>query len=292
MKVALIGLGKMGIEMANHLLVAGHDLTVFNRTIDKAKPLEDRGATIATTPADASRHAELVLSSLLDDEAVEQVALGAEGICQTLSEGSIHVGLSTVSVALAKRLTSQHRQRGQGYIGAPVIGRPDAAREATLIIVAGGDTAEIDRARPLFDVLGRSVFVAGSEPWQASLFKLCCNFMISSMLETFGEALAAIRKAGSEPQDFVALMADFWGSPIYKNYGSLIVSGQFDPPGATLALGVKDNGLLLDAAKTLQVPMPIASLVRDQMLSAMALGYADLDWASLALVAARSACLP
>lgn len=206
-------------------------------------------------------------------------------------EGAVHVALSTISVDLAKRLAKEHTQKGYEYVGAPVFGRPEAAREAKLIIVAGGLPSTISKVRPIFEAIGRVAFTAGPEAWHANLFKLCGNFMISSMLESFGEAQALVRKAGLEPAEFVSVMADLFGAQIYRNYGMLIANGKFDPPGGTLALGLKDNRLLLDAARELAVPLPVASLVRDQMLAAIAAGNAELDWSSLSDTAIRNAGL-
>jgi len=291
MKVALLGLGKMGTAIAAVLLRSGHQLTVYNRTAGKAQELANHGAKIASTPKEAVSDAEVVLTVVLDDAAMEHVTFGPDGILQALPQGAVHAGLSTISVELAKRLQREHAQRGREYIGAPVLGRPEAAREAKLILIAGGAPAGIAKVQPVFDALGRVTFRAGTEPWHANLFKLCSNFMISSMLETFGEAQALIRKAGSEPVEFVGLMAEFWGSTIYRNYGMLIATGKYDPPGGTLALGLKDNRLLLDAARELTVPLPLASLVRDQMLAAIAAGNAELDWSSLSDTAMRNAGL-
>jgi len=147
------------------------------------------------------------------------------------------------------------------------------------------------KLQPIFKAIGRVTFSAGAEPWHANLFKFCGNFMISSMLGTFGEAQSRVLKAGLEPSEFVQLMAEFWGSPIYRNYGTLIATGAYDPPTATLTLGLKDNRLLLDAARELFVPLPVASLVRDQMLAAIKTGNSELDWSSLANTAIRNAGL-
>lgn len=291
MKVALIGLGKMGIEIAGNLLRSGHQLTVYNRTAGKAEELKTRGAKVALTPKEAVADAEVVLTIVLNDAALEEVTFSPDGILGALPEGASHVGLSTISVELAKRMDREHRRRGHEYVGAPVLGRPEAAWEAKLIIITGGAASSVGKVQPIFEAIGRITFAAGTEAWHANLFKLCSNFMLSSMLESFAEAQALVRKAGSEAADFVALMAELFGSPIYRNYGTLIASGRYDPPGGTLALGLKDNGLLLDAAKELSVPLPVASLVRDQMLAAMAAGNAGLDWASLSDTAIRNAGL-
>jgi 3-hydroxyisobutyrate dehydrogenase-like beta-hydroxyacid dehydrogenase len=291
MKIAFIGLGKMGIEMANNLLRAGHHLSVYNRTTEKASTLEALGARVAVTPAEAVADAEAVLTILTDDDAVEAVTFDRQGIMESLPSKATHVGMSTISVGLARRLDGEHRRRGQEYVAAPVLGRPEAARYAKLIMIAAGPADCLSKVQPIFEKLGRTTFTVGVEPWQANLFKLCSNFMISSMIETFGEAQALVRKAGFEAADFVELMTEFWGSVIYQNYGSLIADGRYDPPGVTLTIGLKDNRLLLDAARELSVPLPVASLVRDQMLSAMAAGNAELDWASLTDTAIKNAGL-
>jgi len=246
---------------------------------------------VALTPQEAVSLAQVVLTIVLDDAALEEVTFGPEGIIDALPEGAVHASMSTISIELAKCMMKEHARRGREYVGAPMFGRPEAAREAKLIIVTGGAPSSISKLQPISKAIGRVTFSAGAEPWHANLFKLCGNFMISSMLETFGEAQTLIRKAGLEPNEFVQLMAEFWGSPVYRNYGTLIATGTYAPPGATLALGLKDNRLPLNAATELSVPIRVASLVRDQMLAAIAAGNAELDWSSLTNTALRNAGL-
>jgi 3-hydroxyisobutyrate dehydrogenase-like beta-hydroxyacid dehydrogenase len=291
MKLALLGLGKMGIEVGGQLLRSGHSLTVFNRTAARAQPLLDQGARLASTPAQAVANCEIALTAVLDDGALRSITEGPDGVLAGLPKDAIHAGLSTISVVLARELATAHTARGQHYASIPMLGRPDAARERRLVMIAGGDPATLDRLEPVLTTIGRTTFVAGPEPWHGNLFKLCSNFMISGVLEAFGEAQAVVRKANLDPTTFVALASEFFASPIYRNYGTLMVEKRFSPPGGTLALGLKDNGLLLDAAGELQAPMPLASLVRDQMLAAMAAGFADVDWTSLGTTAQRNAGL-
>jgi 3-hydroxyisobutyrate dehydrogenase-like beta-hydroxyacid dehydrogenase len=245
MKLTVIGLGKMGTEIVTNLLRAGHDVTVYDRIAEKTRTPGSRGARVALTPQEAVSMAEVVLTIVLDDAALEEVTFGPNGIIDALPEGAVHAGLSTISLELAKRMKKEHARRGREDVGAPMFGRPEAAREAKLVIVTGGAPSSISKLQPIFRAIGPLSFTAGAEPWHANLFKLCGNFMISSMLETFGEAQALIRKAGLEPNEFVQLMAEFWGSAVYRNYGTLIATGMYAPPGATLALGLKDNRLLL-----------------------------------------------
>jgi 3-hydroxyisobutyrate dehydrogenase-like beta-hydroxyacid dehydrogenase len=158
-----------------------------------------------------------------------------------------------------------------------------------LLVVAAGPAEFVDRCRPLFDAVGRQTFVAGTEPFQANALKLCGNFMIAAMLEGFGEAFATLRKADVLPHTFLEVMSALFGSPVYSNYGRAIADGKFEPAGFALRLGLKDVRLVLEAAEEFSAPMPLASLIRDHFLSAMAHGQADQDWSSVARVAARNA---
>ena len=291
MNVAFIGLGNMGTHMARNLLRAGHQVTVYNRTRSKTVPLAAEGARVAGSAADAVRDSEVAVTMLADDFAVEQAVFGDGGLASALPAEAIHVSCSTISTALARRLAAEHAERGQHYVSAPVFGRPDAAEAKRLLVVAAGPPQIIDRCRPVFEAIGRQSFIAGAEPWQANAVKLCGNFMIASMLESFGEACATLRKAGVAPRLFLEVINALFASPVYANYGRIITEEQFEPAGFALRLGLKDIRLVLETAEECAAPMPVASLVRDQILSALAFGQGESDWASLARTAARNAGL-
>jgi len=282
----------MGSGMARNLLRAGHQVAAYNRTRQKAEALAGEGARIADSPADACRDCDVAMTMLADDAAVEQMTTGQDGIAGALRQGAVHLSCSTISTAMARRLTALHAGLGQGYLSTPVFGRPDAAEAKRLLVVAAGVPELIGRCRPVFDAIGRQTFVAGTEPWQANAVKLCGNFMLASMLETFGEAYATLRKAGVDPHLFLDTMNLLFASPVYATYGRIVADQQFDPAGFALRLGLKDVRLVLETAQECASPMPIASLVRDHLLSAMAQGQADLDWSSVARVSARNAGLP
>jgi len=291
MKLGFIGLGRMGSGIARNLMRAGHQVTVFNRSRERAEALAADGARVAGSPAEACRDCEAALSMLADDRAVEEVAFGGDGMASGLAPGAVHVSCSTIGTAMARRLAEEHGRRGQGYLSAPVFGRPEAAEAKKLIVVAGGAAELIERCRPVFDAIGRETFVAGAEPWQANAVKLCGNFMIASMLETFGEAFATLRKAGVDRHLFLETMIALFGSPVYANYGRMMADERFDPAGFALTLGLKDVRLVLQTAEECASPMPLASLIRDHLLSGVAQGQADLDWSSIARVIARDAGL-
>ena len=202
MRIGFIGLGKMGSAMARNLLRAGHQVAVYNRSREKAEALAGEGARAADSPADACRESQAVMTMLADDGAVEQVVFGENGVVSALAKGAVHISSSTIGTALARRLAAEHARRGQGYLSAPVFGRPEVAESRKLIVVAAGPSELVELCRPLFDAIGRQTFVAGSEPWQANAVKLCGNFMLASMIEAFGEAFATLRKAGVETSRF------------------------------------------------------------------------------------------
>jgi 3-hydroxyisobutyrate dehydrogenase-like beta-hydroxyacid dehydrogenase len=291
MKIAFIGLGRMGMGMARNLLRAGHNVAVYNRSREKAEPLAAEGARVGHSPADACRDAEAVLTMVADDQAVEEIVFGNDGIASAMPAGCMHVSHSTISTALARRLTAEHARRNQGYLSVPVFGRPEHAEAKNLTVVAAGPGELIDRCRPLFDAIGRGTFVVGAEPWQANVAKLCGNFMVISMIESFGEAYATLRKAGVAPQAFLDVMNTLMGSTIFSLYGRIIAQQQFDPAGFALKLGLKDVRLVLAAAEECAAPMPLASLVHDHLLAALAQGQGEMDWSSMTQVLARNAGL-
>ena len=291
MNLAFIGLGKMGMGMARNLLRAGHNLAVYNRSREKAAALAGDGARAADSPADASRDAEVVMTMVADDHAVEEVVFGNHGIASAMKNGCIHLSHSTISAALARRLTAEHARRGQGYLSVPVFGRPEAAETKNLLVVAAGPNELVERCRPLFDAVGRQTFVVGVEPWQANVAKVCGNFMIIGIIEALGEAYATLRKAGVAPEAFLEIMNALLGSPFIANYGRIIAREQFEPALFALRLGLKDVRLVLEAAEECAAPMPLASLVHNHLLSALAQGQGEMDWSSMTRVLARNAGL-
>jgi 3-hydroxyisobutyrate dehydrogenase-like beta-hydroxyacid dehydrogenase len=291
MNLAFIGLGKMGAGMARNLLRAGHTVAVYNRSREKADALAADGACVADSPADACQDAEVVMTMVADDHALDEVVFGRHGVAAAMKAGCVHLSHSTISTALARKLTGEHTQRKQGYLSVPVFGRPEAAETKKLVVVAAGPNELIERCRPLFDAIGRATYVVGDEPWQANVAKLCGNFMVISAIEAFGEAYATLRKAGVAPQVFLEIMTTLFGSPVLTNYGRAIAEENFEPAGFALRLGLKDVRLILAASEECTSPMPLASLVHDHLLSALAQGQGEMDWSSMTRVVARNAGL-
>lgn len=283
MDIGFIGLGNMGSAMAANLLAAGHTISAYNRSFDKVEALT--GARPARTVADACR-GDAVVSMLADDAAVEAVTFGANGLLTALAPGAVHVSCSTISVALAARLTAAHSEAGQRFVSAPVFGRPEAARAAQLFVIAAGEPAAVEAVTDVFDAVGQRTFVLGTEPETANLVKLSGNFLVASVIESFGEAMALVGKAGVDKHQFLELLTStLFDSPAYRVYGGLLAREEFEPAGFAARLGLKDVRLVLAAADELQVPLPVASLIRDRYLTLMATGGAELDWSALGALA-------
>ena len=291
MKIGFLGLGGMGSAMARNLLKAGHEVTVFNRTRSKAEELEGAGAHVASNPAEAAA-GEVAITMLADDHAVEQVAWGPQGLIASLRPGAIHVSMSTISPALSGRLAAAHTQAGQRYLAAPVLGRPEAAAQAKLFVMAAGPEDALAACRPLFDALGQHTFLLGASAPAANIVKLSCNFLIASVIESLAESFALVRKSGIPAETFLELLTStLFAAPIYQTYGRLIVQDAYEPAGFKVPLGLKDIRLALAAAEAASVPMPLASLIHDHFVGALALGFENLDWSALGRVSALRAGL-
>ncbi len=292
MKVAFIGLGNMGSGMARNLIKSGNSLIVFNRTRSRAEELQKLGATIAATPGEAVSEVEVLITMLADDAAVEDSLLGPGRALQALPAEAIHIGMSTISTSLSRRLVGLHREKKQHYIAAPVFGRPEAASAGKLFIVAAGQAEHIRRCQDLFKAMGKETFVVGEDQPAANVIKLTGNFLITTAIESLAEAFAVVRKSKVDPQKFLKIMTStLFGAPVFENYGSMIAKGQFEPAGFKLPLGFKDNRLILALAEETAAPMPMASLIHDRFLAAMAQDLGEEDWSAIARISFQNAGL-
>jgi 3-hydroxyisobutyrate dehydrogenase-like beta-hydroxyacid dehydrogenase len=291
MKIGFIGLGQMGTGMAASLVKAGHAVAVYNRTAGKTAALAELGARACTTIAEVC-DGEAVFTMLANDEALESVVFGRGGILASLPKGAAHISSSTVSVALSQRLAKAHEEAAQRYVAAPVFGRPEAAAAAKLFIVTGGAPEAVDSFMPLFQAIGQRTFRMSERPEAANLVKLSGNFLIAAVIESLGEALALIGKAGLDQKQYLEMLTStLFDAPVYKTYGRLIVERKFEPAGFAAVLGQKDIRLTLAAAESLRVPLPLANLLRDRFLTLLAGGGEDLDWSAIGELPARDSGL-
>lgn len=288
MDIGFIGLGSMGQGIAANLVKAGHRVRVWNRSRGPVDNLVRRGAHGVATAREAFS-GDAVLSMLPADDVVRSVIVDG-GLVAGAPRGLVHVNLATISVALARELAELHEAHGIGYVAAPVFGRPDVAATGKLYVVAAGDPAAIARVQPLLDAIGQKTWPVGTEPHRANVVKLAGNFMIAAAIETMGEAAAMAEGYGVAPAELLDVLTNtVFNVPVYKNYADIIAAQRYDPAGFKLTLGLKDVRLALEAGDAVHAPLPFASVLRDNLLDAIAHGQSDQDWSSVAEVARRRA---
>jgi 3-hydroxyisobutyrate dehydrogenase-like beta-hydroxyacid dehydrogenase len=290
MKVGFIGLGQMGRGMSARLMERGHELVVWNRTREVAETLERLGAKVASEPAATLRGVDVVITMLADDAAIESVWIAQE-LIRKVSASTIHLNMASVSLQMAQRLTRLHAESATPYVSAPVFGRPQAAAIGQLDIVAAGPRDAITRCTPLFEALGKQWFDLGTTAIHANIVKIARNYLLGTIIESLGEAFALVAKSGVEQSKFLEIITSTsLNAPAYKNYGRWII----DPPSNPtfpLNLGLKDIEVALQAGSDTGVPMPMAAVIREQHLAAIAHGYGERDWAGLGNYIAKTAGL-
>lgn len=290
--LGFIGLGNMGEAIATNLLRAGYGLRVYNRTAAKAAALKARGAAVVAGSAEVAAPGGIVFTMLSDDRAVKEVCLAAGSFVEKLGAGGVHVSLSTIAPATARRLAEHHARHKVEYVAAPVFGRPEAAAAKRLWVVASGGGAARKRVAPLLAAIGQGTFEFGEEPGAANVVKLCGNFLIASAIEALAEAFTLAEKNGVEKKDVAELFGKtLFNCPVYQGYGKQISAEVFEPAGFRLALGLKDISLVLQTAGESSMAMPLASLLRDRWITGVAKGRGDLDWTAIALGVAEDAGL-
>lgn len=287
MRIGFIGMGQMGTGMATSLLKAGHQVIVFNRTRSRAEALQSVGAKVAQAIAEAC-DTDAVFTMLADDQAVEELVFGEGGVLATLRPQAIHISSSTISVALSERMDEAHRAVAQRYVSAPVLGRPDRAKAGELFIIAAGAADALSDAQILFDAIGQRTISFGAPASRANLVKLSANFLLATVIESLGEALALVDRAGVDREHYVDfLTSTLFGSLAYKSYGPLVAAREEPPVGFAAPLGFKDVRLALAAAETLGVSMPIGTVLHDRFVELLADGNEDRDWSALGRMAYR-----
>ncbi len=293
--IGFVGLGRMGTAMAANLAASGRHVTAYVRRSDQMHKLAVLNITPTTDFAELFE-CKVVISMLPNDDAAHEIVFGRNdtsrvGLAKGLMPGAIHLSMSTISTATASRLASEHALYGQGYVAAPVFGNPTAAVARQLFIVAAGAPANVESCLPLLAEVGQQTFVIGANPADANLFKLLGNMMTATTLETLGEIVAVIRKRGLDPKSFLDLMTGtFYGGRAHRIYGDKIASQSYEA-GFVMPLALKDVRLALTEAENAGVPMPSVGVVRDRMITGIARGHAELDWAALGLIAAEEAGL-
>lgn len=279
MKIAFLGLGKMGTAIARLLLQHEKDLTVWNRTASHAEPLVREGAKAAQSAAEAVGGADVIFTVLMDDPAVEGVLYKGK-VLESMRKGAIHVSLSTLSVELSRRLTEEHKSRGQHFVAAPVFGRPHIAEQGKLWVAVGGAKEAVEKIHPLLERFSRGVTVVSENPWSAHGLKLTGNFLITAMIASLTEAFIGIEALGIEPAVFLETVNNaLFQSKFYEMYGGIMLHPP-EKPGGTIALGEKDTRLFREAVHAEQVPTPLADMFLAMFHRAIEAGMKDQDWAA------------
>ncbi len=278
-KIGFIGLGHMGMPMAKNLLSAGYHLQVYNRTLSKVDEL-GQDVTKCKTPAEAAAGVVAVITMLSEDEVVKETVLGEDGILKTLPKGALHISMSTISPNVAQLLSGKHEDAGSRYLAAPVFGRPEAAAAKKLWICVSGDQSSKDKAKPILENLGQGIIDFGESAGGANVVKITGNFMIMASLEMMAEAYTLAEKNGLDR----AKVSEFFGStifnaPIFQNYGKAIANKQYQPVGFKSKLGYKDARLAFKLSQQSETPMPMVTAVHHRLLTAIAKGWGDTDWA-------------
>jgi 3-hydroxyisobutyrate dehydrogenase-like beta-hydroxyacid dehydrogenase len=292
MKVGFIGLGRMGTGMAARILEHGHDLVVYDVVPESTARAAAAGARVAASLADSCADREVVITMLAEDAAVHAVAFDEGGLRDSLPGGAIHLAMGTYGIGTIRMLAAAHAAAKQTLVAAPVLGRPDLAASGQLGIISAGPGEAVRRCEPLFKIIGRLTFHAGTEPEAASAIKLANNLVLGCAIQAMGEAFSLVRKYDVQPQVLYDVLTEgLFSAPAYKVYGKIIVEEGYDRAGSTIALNLKDANLIIAAGDIARVPLPSGNTFRDRLLSAIAHGDAAKDVAALALEQARASGL-
>ena len=281
-QIGFIGLGSMGRPMAEHLVRAGHDVVVWNRSRDKAQPLAALGARVADSLGEAVPPEGIVISMLADDAALEHVCRPQHGILARLG-GGLHVSMSTVRPETARTLAEAHADAGARYLAAPVFGRPDMAEAGKLIVCLSGAAADKEAAKPVLQAFAGGFYDYGETDVAASnVVKLAGNFMLAAAMEAMGEAYTFAEHQGIDREQLNGMLTEtLFACPAYANYGTPIAKHNYEPAGFKLNLGLKDLRLVRHAADANGVPMPLADLVFRRLETLNAQGHGHIDWAGI-----------
>jgi 3-hydroxyisobutyrate dehydrogenase-like beta-hydroxyacid dehydrogenase len=293
LNVGFIGLGRMGRGMAKRILGSGHNLAVFDVVREATVEFGSAGGQVASSVADVCKGRDIVVTMLVEDATVMQVALGEGGMRDSLPAGAIHLAMGTYGVATIRAMASAHEAAKQILVAAPVLGRPDLAASGQLGVVVAGAPEAVEKCAPIQQLLGRRIFQAGPKPDAATAIKLANNAALGAALVAMAEAFSLVRKYNVAPQVLYDTMTDglFAGAPAYKGYGKTMVDGTYDQVGSPVTVGLKDANLILAAADIARVPMPSLNLYRDRLLGAIAHGDGDRDQAVLAREQGRASGL-
>lgn len=292
MLITILGLGRMGSPMARNLIEAGHQVTLYDRTRERALGLAAGSARVAETVADAVRGARVAVTMVAGDAAEQALTYGSGGLLEHLADGAIHLCMSSISLDTSRELAAAHGEAGQGYVAAPVLGNPSVAAARRLWILAAGPDIQVNRCLPVFEALGQGVTRVGLRPELAHALKLGANALTVAMVEALAEVLAYGNKLGFPSGEYLRILnPGLMKSALLDALGGFMVRGDHEPADQTLDLAAKDMELLIRAAQELRLPMPMTGPLLQQLRAAQARGLGDRDLTALSLVRRQEAGL-
>ena len=282
-KIGFIGIGMMGLPMVQNLITAGYQLTIYNRTPERASSLIDLGVEVKNNPLDVAEAGGIVMSCVSEDNALTAV-VGENGeLAGRLGKGGIHISMSTILPRTAARLAKQQSEFGGFYVAAPVMGRPDVVLAKKQSYFIAGDEKAKERAKPLLEAIGMKIFDFGIIPENANIAKLAANFLIASAIEAMAEAFAFVSKNHGDADKLLqALGGTLFACPIYQNYGRQILDKNYKEPLFKLQMGLKDIRLVAETATESNTPMRFARVLQDRFSAAVAHGLSHYDWTGIA----------
>jgi 3-hydroxyisobutyrate dehydrogenase-like beta-hydroxyacid dehydrogenase len=285
MKIGFIGLGNLGLPIAENILKKRSQLFVYNRTASKAQSLVEKGARLCADVKELSQKCDFVFTIVSDDAALNEITLGKEGIAENLKEGGVHVSLSTILPATATLLNEKHKDCNTHYVAAPVMGRPEAARAAKLNFLVAGEPIAVELVTPLLKDAGATgVWEFGDDAAAANVAKLCTNFLIVSAIEAMAEGIQLAKKSDVDAVSWMNMVTQtLFAAPIYVNYGNILLKEMFQPAGFALRLGLKDVNLVMEQSRIARAHMPIGELMQKRLSECVVNGMGDYDWTAVAL---------
>jgi len=278
-RVAMIGLGKMGMGIARNIQNAGFDLVVYNRTSIKAKPLLSKGATLAKTPAEAASLANIVITSLMDDASVLNILTAEDGILAGLAKGGIHLCATTISPEMSEKLEEIHRQHGSHFMMGAVVGRPDTAEAGELLTLLAGDETLIDECRAVTSAYSAATLIIGKETYLANYAKLSVNYFAVANMELMGQLYAIGDATGIGRTFYKQIFESSYSNPILRFYAQRIMDKSYEENvGFELSGGIKDVKLMKEASDATSGSLNYAPIIISKMKQAMDLGLEHCDW--------------
>jgi len=291
MKIALLGLGKMGSALGKRVLQANFDLTVYNRTASKMQPLTALGAKSSNSPKEAVTHADVVITCLSDDNAVLQTVQGEGGFLQSMKKGAIHIGTSTILPDTSKTLSKLHQENGSVYIAGNVVGIPKVAEKGELTSIVAGPVAVIEKCTPIFKCYSSKIINAGSKSHLANVIKICNNYLLATSIEVIGQVYTFAEKSEVDVRIIYNLLQSIYAHPGYKLYVDKINDRNFDEVNFALKVGFKDLRLFQQAFTDVGVVPDFGNVITNKFIIAVAHGMAEKDWSAITEITRHQAGL-